>query len=165
MILVGLLLMVGSFYSGTLFGNNSPIYVSQLDSKSSSTGSQVFSNVVALTKRRTPLIIPPSGVDVCPLKFNEYIPCHDVAYTETLLPKLDVLRKEELERHCPPVEERLFCLVPPPEDYKIPIRWPVSRDYVWLSNVNHTRLAEVKGGQNVVHEKDQLWWFPSLVYL
>ncbi|CAM8880799.1 unnamed protein product [Rhodiola kirilowii] len=163
-ILAILLLMVASFYSGTLFGNNSPVYISQLDSSSSSTSSpdsQVFSNVVALTKRRTPLIISPAGVDVCPLEFNEYIPCHDIAYINTLLPKLDVSRKEELERHCPPMEERLFCLVPPPKDYKIPIRWPVSRDYVWRSNVNHTRLAEVKGGQNWVHEKDQLWWFPG----
>ena len=49
----------------------------------------------------------------------------------------------------------------PPKDYKIPIMWPVSRDYVWRSNVNHTHLAEVKGGQNWVHEKNQLWWFPG----
>ncbi|WVY97785.1 hypothetical protein V8G54_029936 [Vigna mungo] len=67
----------------------------------------------------------------------------------------------ELERHCPPLEKRLFCLAPPPKDYKIPIKWPLSRDYVWRSNVNHTYLAEVKGGQNWVHEKDQLWWFPG----
>ncbi|KAM3248133.1 hypothetical protein P3L10_009901 [Capsicum annuum] len=31
-------------------------------------------------------------------------------------------------------------------------------DYVWRRNINHTHLAEVKGGQNWVHEKDQLWW-------
>ena len=35
MIMVALLLMVGSFYAGTLFGNNGPIYVSQLPSNSS----------------------------------------------------------------------------------------------------------------------------------
>ncbi|KAK6127297.1 hypothetical protein DH2020_038960 [Rehmannia glutinosa] len=75
--------------------------------------------------------------------------------------ELDLSRKEELERHCPPVNRRLFCLVPPPTDYKIPIRWPTSRDYVWRSNVNHTHLAEVKGGQNWVHEKGKLWWFPG----
>lgn len=100
-------------------------------------------------------------MDVCPLKYTEYIPCHDVSYIKELLPTLDLSRKEELERHCPPLENRLFCLVPPPEDYKIPVKWPTSRDYVWRSNVNHTRLAEVKGGQNWVHEKDQLWWFPG----
>lgn len=100
-------------------------------------------------------------MNVCPLKFNEYIPCHDASYLPKLLPKLDTSREEQLEIHCPPLEERLFCLVPPPVDYKIPIKWPLSRDYVWHSNVNHSHLAEVKGGQNWVHEKDKLWWFPG----
>ncbi|XP_008240733.1 PREDICTED: probable methyltransferase PMT7 [Prunus mume] len=162
MIVVALLLMVGCFYAGTLFGNNAPIYASQLSiSSSSSPGTSTFTNKVALTYRKTPLLIPETGMDVCPLTYNEYIPCHDVSYVKTLLPNLDTSRKEELERHCPPIEKRLFCLVPPPRDYKIPIRWPTSRDYVWRSNVNHTHLAQVKGGQNWVHEKDQLWWFPG----
>lgn len=165
MIMVALLLMVGSFYTGTLFGNNNAsIYVSQLSSSSNSSSSHgiyTFTNKVALAYRQTPIVIPESGMNVCPLKFNEYIPCHDVAYVKTLFPSLDLSRREELERHCPPLEKRLFCLVPPPEDYKLPIKWPTSRDYVWRSNVNHTHLAEVKGGQNWVHEKDQLWWFPG----
>lgn len=121
----------------------------------------VFRNRVSLTYRTTPLSIPATGMNVCPLTYNEYIPCHDLSYIKELLSKLDLLRKEELERHCPPVGRRLFCLVPPPVDYKIPIRWPTSRDYVWRSNVNHSHLAEVKGGQNWVHEKDSLWWFPG----
>jgi len=54
------------------------------------------------------------------LKFNEYLPCHDVSYVKDLLPALDLSRREELERHCPPLEKRLFCLVPLPEDYKLP---------------------------------------------
>ena len=124
-------------------------------------GISTFTNKVALTYRKTPLLIPETGMNVCPLTFNEYIPCHDVSYIKSLLPNLDVSRKEELERHCPPLEKQLFCLIPPPEDYKIPIQWPTSRDFVWRSNVNHTRLAEVKGGQNWVHEKNQLWWFPG----
>ncbi|KAI4348634.1 hypothetical protein L6164_009336 [Bauhinia variegata] len=166
MIMAALLLMIVSFYSGTLFGNNAPLYVSQLPSNSpsappSSPGIPRFTNKVVLTYRKTPLVIPETGMDVCPLEFNEYIPCHDVSYVKTLLPKFDLSRKEELERHCPPIEKRLFCLVPPPKDYKIPIRWPISRDYVWRSNVNHTHLAEVKGGQNWVHEKDELWYFPG----
>ncbi|KAG8646462.1 probable methyltransferase PMT7 [Manihot esculenta] len=164
MIMVALLLMVGSFYLGTLFGNNAPVYVSQFSSNSSSSSSPdmfTFSNKIALTYRKTPLLIPETGMNICPLKFNEYIPCHDVLYVKSLLPSLDLSRREELERHCPPPEKRLFCLVPPPEDYKLPIKWPTSRDYVWRSNVNHTRLAEVKGGQNWVHEMDLLWWFPG----
>ncbi|KAE9612481.1 putative S-adenosyl-L-methionine-dependent methyltransferase [Lupinus albus] len=163
-IMISLLLMIVSFYSGTLFGNNAPLYVSQFVSNTSSNasaGTSRFTNEVALTYRKMPLVIPETGMDVCPLLFNEYIPCHDASYVATLIPNLDLSRKEELERHCPPLEKRLFCLVAPPKDYKIPIKWPRSRDYVWRSNVNHTHLAEVKGGQNWVHEKDQLWWFPG----
>lgn len=127
----------------------------------SCTGSPKFPNKVAVSYRTTPLKIPETGINVCPLKFNEYIPCHDPSYVNELLPKLNMSRREDLERHCPPLNKRLFCLVPPPADYKVPIRWPTSRDYVWRSNVNHTRLSEVKGGQNWVHPKNQFWWFPG----
>ncbi|XVF56248.1 hypothetical protein PTKIN_Ptkin06aG0103600 [Pterospermum kingtungense] len=162
MIMLALLLMVASFYVGNLFGNNAPIYISQ-DSSSSSFSPAVstFINKVSLTYRETPIAIQANGMNICPLEFNEYIPCHDISYVKKLLKTLNVSRREELERHCPPLEKRLFCLVPPPKDYKIPIKWPVSRDYVWRSNVNHTHLAEVKGGQNWVHPKNQLWWFPG----
>lgn len=91
-------------------------------------GALKFENKVSLSYRVIPLKIPETGVNVCPLKFNEYIPCHDMSYIKELMPKLDLSRKEELERHCPPPDRRLFCLVPPPTDYKIPIRWPISRD-------------------------------------
>ena len=43
MIMVALLLMVGTFYAGTLFGNNGPIYVSELPSNSSSSSPSSFS--------------------------------------------------------------------------------------------------------------------------
>ncbi|KAL2228202.1 probable methyltransferase PMT7 [Sesamum indicum] len=169
---VVLLVMIASFYTGTLFGNNSSFQYAPLKQQNvqqkaapaasdSASSSGVFRNKVSLTYRTVPLRIPETGMNICPLRYNEYIPCHDVSYIKELLPKLDLSRKEELERHCPPLNRRLFCLVPPPIDYKIPIRWPTSRDYVWRSNVNHTHLAEVKGGQNWVHEKDQLWWFPG----
>ncbi|KAJ8433165.1 hypothetical protein Cgig2_007129 [Carnegiea gigantea] len=163
-IMVGLMLIAASFYAGTLFANNAPLLnvpSSSSVSLDNTLGPSKFTNKVALTYRRTPLLIPGSGMNVCPIKYNEYTPCHNPSYVKELLPTLDLSRKEGLERHCPPPEKRLFCLVPPPKDYRIPVRWPTSRDYVWRSNVNHTHLAEVKGGQNWVHEKDQLWWFPG----
>eukprot|EP00262_Sarcandra_glabra_P019776 TRINITY_DN7611_c0_g1_i1.p1 TRINITY_DN7611_c0_g1~~TRINITY_DN7611_c0_g1_i1.p1 ORF type:complete len:593 (-),score=58.63 TRINITY_DN7611_c0_g1_i1:72-1850(-) len=160
LILLTLLLMIGSFYTGTLFGRKSSIYLPQ-DTSFSSQGDSQFRNKVALTFRRTPISVPENGMDICPLAYNEYIPCHDASYVKSLLSTLDLSKLERLESHCPPPEKRLFCLVPPPEDYKIPIKWPTSRDYVWRSNVNHTHLADVKGGQNWVHEKDKLWWFPG----
>lgn len=164
LIMVALLVMIASFYTGTLFGRSGYFPVNsdvQLRNTSSSGGSPKFPNKVAVSYRTTPLNIPETGINACPLKFNEYIPCHDPSYVNELLPTLNMSRREDLERHCPPPSRRLFCLVPPPADYKMPIRWPTSRDYVWRSNVNHTRLSEVKGGQNWVHPKDQFWWFPG----
>ncbi|CAI9787520.1 unnamed protein product [Fraxinus pennsylvanica] len=169
-IMLVVLVMIASFYTGSLFGNKSSSLHVQLQQPDvqhqdvnnlSVSGTSKFTNKVALTYRTVPITIPKTGMNVCPLSYNEYIPCHDISYNKELRPKLDLSRKEELERHCPPLSRRLFCLVPPPADYKLPIRWPTSKDYVWRSNVNHTRLAEVKGGQNWVHEKDQLWWFPG----
>ncbi|XP_068662363.1 probable methyltransferase PMT7 [Aristolochia californica] len=160
LILIALLLMISSFYTGTLFGHRNITLVEKMG-PSDSSGESHFANKVALTFRRTPISLPDTGVNVCPSAYNEYIPCHDMSYIKELLPQLDLSRREELERHCPPLEKQLFCLVPPPKDYKLPIKWPVSRDYVWHSNVNHSHLAEVKGGQNWVHEKGQVWWFPG----
>ena len=75
-------------------------------------GISTFTNKVALTYRKTPILVPETGMNVCPLTFSEYIPCYDVSYIKSLLPNLDVSRKEELERHCPPLEKQLFCLIP-----------------------------------------------------
>ena len=115
-----------------------------------------FRNIVSPSLRGDAISIPESGVNVCPLNYNEHIPCHP-SYDKHSSDRT----KRDLERHCPPLPDRMFCLVPPPLNYKLPIKWPLSRDYVWHSNVNHTHLAEVKGGQNWVHEKNELWWFPG----
>ncbi|KAL7602076.1 hypothetical protein Lser_V15G26249 [Lactuca serriola] len=162
LILLVLLVMTASFYTGTFFGRNSSNSPSiQSLSSSETIDALTFSNKVTLTHRKSPIIIPESGMNICPVEYNEYIPCHNPSYIKELTPSLDLSKREDLERHCPPLERRLFCLIPPPQDYKIPVKWPTSRDYVWRSNVNHTRLSQVKGGQNWVHEKDQLWWFPG----
>ncbi|EAY97833.1 hypothetical protein OsI_19755 [Oryza sativa Indica Group] len=163
LLLLGVALVAASFYAGTVFRSPSAPALLLPPSASRSPdpsrtpvcidGAPKFTNRVSLSYRTKPISVPDYGVDVCPLKYNEYIPCHDASYISQLK-KLDRSRHEDLESICPPQEKRLFCLVPPPNDYKIPIRWPTSRDYVWRSNVNHSRLAEVKGGQNWVHEKD-----------
>ncbi|KAL6838235.1 hypothetical protein ACP4OV_031951 [Aristida adscensionis] len=177
LLLLGVALIAASFYAGTLFRSSASSAVllppsgprSPDSSKSQDVVTPVFlsvadglklTNRVSLTYRATPVSVPENGVNVCPLEYNEYVPCHDAAYISSLK-NLDRTRHEDLESICPPREKRLFCLVPPPNDYKIPIRWPISRDYVWHSNVNHSHLAEVKGGQNWVHDKGKLWWFPG----
>jgi hypothetical protein len=48
-----------------------------------------------------------------------FFPCHDVSYVKTLFPSLDFSKREGLNRHCPPLEKRLFFLVLPLEDYRL----------------------------------------------
>ena len=71
-------------------------------------GTSRFTNKVALTYRKIPLLIPETGINVCPLMFNEYIPCHDVSYVKTLLSNFDLSRKEELEIMYIPISLECF---------------------------------------------------------
>ncbi|KAL8252753.1 hypothetical protein R6Q59_036446 [Mikania micrantha] len=87
----------------------------------------------------------------------DYIPCLD---------NLEAIRHlhgrshyEHRERHCP--TDPPTCLVPLPVDYKIPIKWPKSRDQIWYSNVPHTKLAAVKGHQNWVKVSGEYLTFPG----
>ncbi|TVU36276.1 hypothetical protein EJB05_18204, partial [Eragrostis curvula] len=88
---------------------------------------------------------------------TDYIPCLD---NEKAIKKLRTTKHyEHRERHCP--EEPPTCLVPLPEGYKRPIKWPQSRDKVWYSNVPHTKLAEYKGHQNWVKVSGEYLMFPG----
>ena len=46
---------------------------------------------------------------------------------------------EEFDRHCELSREGERCLVRPPKDYKIPLRWPAGRDVIWSGNVKITK--------------------------
>ncbi|CAA7396772.1 unnamed protein product [Spirodela intermedia] len=87
----------------------------------------------------------------------DYIPCLDN------LKALKKLRSnkhyEHRERHCP--EEGPSCLVPLPDGYRQPIKWPQSRDKIWYFNVPHTKLAVVKGHQNWVKVTGEYLTFPG----
>ncbi|KAL5099484.1 hypothetical protein RYX36_003811 [Vicia faba] len=87
----------------------------------------------------------------------DYIPCLD---NEKAIKMLHSTKHfEHRERHCP--EDAPTCLVPLPEGYKTPIRWPNSRDKIWYHNVPHVMLAEVKGHQNWVKMTGEYLTFPG----
>lgn len=90
----------------------------------------------------------PKSIPVCDMKYSELIPCLDRNLIYQLKLKLNLTLMEHYERHCPPPDRRYNCLVPPPDNYKIPIRWPASRNEVWKSNIPHTHLAQEKSDQN-----------------
>ncbi|KAL0376800.1 UNVERIFIED_CONTAM: putative methyltransferase PMT3 [Sesamum calycinum] len=90
----------------------------------------------------------PKSFPVCDDRHSELIPCLDrnLIYQSRL--KLDLSLMEHYERHCPLPEKRFNCLIPPPPGYKVPIKWPKSRDEVWKVNIPHTHLATEKSDQN-----------------
>ncbi|KAG2335193.1 hypothetical protein Bca52824_006373 [Brassica carinata] len=89
-----------------------------------------------------------SRLEICDSKHSDLIPCLDRDLHHQLKLRLNLTLMEHYEHHCPPPERRFNCLVPPPAGYKIPIKWPVSRDEVWKANIPHTHLAQEKSDQN-----------------
>ncbi|XP_002978326.2 probable methyltransferase PMT3 [Selaginella moellendorffii] len=98
---------------------------------------------------------------VCDEKFTEIIPCLDRTMLAYLKNKPNYTLMEHYERHCPPADRRINCLVPPPANYKVPIKWPASRDQVWRANVPHTFLASEKSDQHWMVIKGNKVIFPG----
>jgi hypothetical protein len=100
-------------------------------------------------------------VKVCDDRHSELIPCLDRNLIYQMRMKLDLNLMEHYERHCPPPERRLNCLIPPPHGYKVPIKWPKSRDIVWKANIPHTHLAHEKSDQNWMIDAGEKIKFPG----
>ncbi|KAH0916830.1 hypothetical protein HID58_031276 [Brassica napus] len=98
---------------------------------------------------------------VCDDRHSEIIPCLDRNFIYQMRLKLDLSLMEHYERHCPPPERKFNCLIPPPSGYKVPIKWPKSRDEVWQANIPHTHLAKEKSDQNWMVVKGDKINFPA----
>lgn len=87
----------------------------------------------------------------------DYIPCLDNEEAIKRLP--NTMHYEHRERHCP--QKTPTCLVPLPNGYRMPIKWPNSRDKIWFYNVPHTKLVEYKGHQNWLRFSGEYLTFPG----
>ena len=65
-------------------------------------------------------------VESCPVRLTDFMPCHDPKRAKSFAKE----RNHYRERHCPPAEEKLKCLIPPPVGYQIPLKWPETLDKV-----------------------------------
>ncbi|KAK9945053.1 hypothetical protein M0R45_010585 [Rubus argutus] len=101
------------------------------------------------------------SIPVCDDRHSELIPCLDRNLIYQTRLKLDLSVMEHYERHCPAPERRFNCLIPPPPGYKIPIKWPKSRDEVWKANIPHTHLATEKSDQKWMVVKGEKIGFPG----
>ncbi|KAJ6726647.1 METHYLTRANSFERASE PMT4-RELATED [Salix purpurea] len=79
---------------------------------------------------------------LCGRELENYVPCYNVS--ANLLSGLK--DGEELDRHCEMSRPREQCLVRPPKDYKIPLRWPAGKDVIWSGNVKITKDQFLSSG-------------------
>lgn len=93
----------------------------------------------------------------CDASLSEYTPCEDV--TRSLRFERDRLIYRE--RHCPEPAEVLRCRIPAPYGYRVPVRWPESRDWAWYANVPHKELTVEKKQQNWVRFEGERFRFPG----
>ncbi|XP_061368003.1 probable methyltransferase PMT4 isoform X3 [Gastrolobium bilobum] len=70
-------------------------------------------------------------LDLCGKEMENFVPCHNVT---------------EFDRHCEQLREVERCLIRPPKEYKIPLRWPSGRDIIWSGNVKITKDQFLSSG-------------------
>ncbi|KAJ6818054.1 putative pectin methyltransferase QUA2 [Iris pallida] len=73
-------------------------------------------------------------VEFCAANLENYVPCYNYVSLDADYENLDV--SMDYERKCVPEQTKgQGCLVLPPKNYRIPLRWPTGRDFIWKENV------------------------------
>ncbi|KAL6954617.1 putative pectin methyltransferase qua3 [Sarracenia purpurea var. burkii] len=96
-------------------------------------------------------------IESCPADAVDHMPCEDPSRNSQLSREMNYYR----ERHCPSPEETPLCLIPPPQDYRIPVQWPESLIKIWHSNMPHNKIADRKGHQGWMKEEGPYFNFPG----
>ncbi|MQM16501.1 hypothetical protein Taro_049459 [Colocasia esculenta] len=120
--------------------------------------SSVPSHQEASTKSSaSPLQLKSTVFPECGNDYQDYTPCTDPKRWR----KYGNYRLSFMERHCPPMFEKKECLVPPPDGYKVPIRWPKSKDECWYRNVPYNWINNQKSNQNWLRKEGEKFIFPG----
>ncbi|CAH9086229.1 unnamed protein product [Cuscuta epithymum] len=134
-----------SFYLGGVFYSDNGSY-------SSTSNNHVSKEVVPLKGNADTTLIPECSPD-----FQDYTPCTDPRRWR----KYSLQRLTFMERHCPPAFDRMECLVPPPDGYKEPIRWPKSKRECWYRNVPYDWINKQKSNQHWLKKEGEKFLFPG----
>lgn len=74
-------------------------------------------------------------LEFCPEEYENYVPCY--YNVSESLDSVDLEANIEYERRCSRGSS-VGCLILPPTNYRIPLRWPNGRDVIWKENVRIT---------------------------
>ncbi|KAK4762846.1 hypothetical protein SAY86_008614 [Trapa natans] len=99
----------------------------------------------------------PKTIKPCQSIYTDYTPCQDQNRAMTF-PRENMNYRE---RHCPPENEKLHCLIPAPKGYATPFPWPKSRDYVPYANAPYKALTVEKAIQNWIQYEGNVFRFPG----
>lgn len=149
MTLMFLVLCGFSFYLGGIFCNNKDkLVIEEVERPAKTSPKDVISS---------PLQIKPVSFPECGSDYQDYTPCTDPRRWR----KYSLHRLSFFERHCPPIFERKECLVPPPDGYKPPIKWPKSKNECWYRNVPYNWINKQKSNQNWLRKQGEKFFFPG----
>ncbi|RWR91935.1 putative methyltransferase PMT5 [Cinnamomum micranthum f. kanehirae] len=81
-------------------------------------------------------------LDLCGKEVENHVPCYNVTANQLA----GYRDGDEYDRHCEVAGVGPRCLVRPPKDYKIPLRWPAGRDVIWSGNVKLTKDQFLSSG-------------------
>ncbi|KAI8547088.1 hypothetical protein RHMOL_Rhmol07G0167500 [Rhododendron molle] len=140
-----------SFYLGGIFCSEKDRFLTKYITK------EIVSPKRTADASSGPLQVESVAFPECSIDFQDYTPCTDPKRWK----KYGVHRLTFLERHCPPLFERKECLVPPPDGYKPPIKWPKSRDECWYRNVPYDWINKQKSNQNWLRKEGEKFRFPG----
>ncbi|KAG1330772.1 putative pectin methyltransferase QUA2 [Cocos nucifera] len=93
----------------------------------------------------------------CSSEYEDFVPCYNNVWES--LDAGDPDRTIEYERQCVRKSaEDHDCLVLPPRNYRIPIRWPSGRDFIWKENVKITGFEFSSGSltKRMMVEEEQI---------
>lgn len=148
MALLSVVLCSLSFYLGGIFWSQNVIFLTKDAFKAFGSSKEAV---------LSPLQMNATSFSECSPELQDYTPCTDPRrwkrYRGHCL--------SFLERHCPPKSERKECLVPPPEGYKLPIRWPKSRNECWYRNVPFDWISKQKSNQHWLRKEGEKFVFPG----
>ncbi|KAK9107291.1 hypothetical protein Syun_023302 [Stephania yunnanensis] len=80
--------------------------------------------------------------DLCGKERENFVPCYNVSANLAA----GLHDGNEFDRRCEKTLVGLGCLVRPPKDYKIPLRWPSGKDVIWSGNVKITKDQFLSSG-------------------
>ncbi|KAK4435556.1 putative methyltransferase PMT20 [Sesamum alatum] len=137
-----------SFYLGGIFCSEKGKYATQEVSKKVESPKETAAGSLQIKSVTFP---------ECSPDFQDYTPCTDPKRWK----KFSIHRLSFMERHCPPVFEKQECLVPPPDGYKLPIRWPKSKGECWYRNVPYDWINKQKSNQHWLKKEGEKFLFPG----